>query len=158
MDQINRDRRSMDQINRDHRILGQINRDHGILGQINRDRRSWIQQTHTPQTHYSSSSSSSIRPARVFQQAAGGRLVPSDRVGRQWVLPRKYIGTSRNTQMNTRLLSRARGQSRPSCSNGKVWRRGECQCPYLSQWNEDQQYCTCIYGTYRTQTGHCATY
>lgn len=65
--------------------------------QTNRNHRSWVQRNTAP-SHYSSMS----RTARII----AGQQVPSDRVGKQWVLPRKYIGTSRNSQMNTRRSRR----------------------------------------------------
>ncbi|KAG7157588.1 putative beta-3 adrenergic receptor-like, partial [Homarus americanus] len=84
-----------------------------------------------------------------------------ERVGKQWIIPRAFITGAKGTQWNTRRRTRPRGGSnitRPSCQNGKVWRRGACVCPYLSNWEEESQRCTCIYGTYADTQGNCRSY
>ncbi|XP_063883714.1 uncharacterized protein LOC135112814 isoform X2 [Scylla paramamosain] len=68
---------------------------------------------------------------------------------KQWKWPRKFF-TSSNT-----LGGRTLSGGHQTCQNGKVWRRGQCRCPYLSRWDNETNKCECIYGTYRHASGHC---
>ncbi|XP_064105242.1 uncharacterized protein LOC135214802 [Macrobrachium nipponense] len=48
--------------------------------------------------------------------------------------------------------------ARSSCTGGKVWRRGQCRCPSLSNWDEKKSECVCIYGTYKDANGNCRSF
>nr|XP_053636003.1 uncharacterized protein LOC128691178 isoform X1 [Cherax quadricarinatus] len=89
------------------------------------------------------------------------KLSTPERIGKQWVLPRTLVGAYRTTQRNTRRRWWRRGRTnttRPSCPDGKVWRRGQCVCPYLSNWDENEGKCICIYGTYKDSNGNCRNF
>ncbi|XP_068215439.1 uncharacterized protein [Palaemon carinicauda] len=61
------------------------------------------------------------------------------------------------SQHNLKQKGRQRSE-RSSCTDGKVWRRGQCRCPSLSNWDEEKSECVCIYGTYKDALGNCRSF
>ncbi|XP_045113787.1 uncharacterized protein LOC123506026 [Portunus trituberculatus] len=85
----------------------------------------------------------------VFLSEPRNRWTVADK---QWKWPRRFF-TSSST-----LGGRSHSGGRQACENGKVWRRGQCRCPYLSRWDTETNKCECIYGTYRHASGNCYNY
>ncbi|XP_042878004.1 uncharacterized protein LOC122257038 isoform X2 [Penaeus japonicus] len=82
-----------------------------------------------------------------------GDMIHSLARTRHW-RPYQAIGTSYDV---ARKPGR-RDATSPVCPQGKVFRRGVCQCPYLSEWDEAEGSCVCTYGTYRDSRGNCHPY
>ncbi|XP_063589506.1 uncharacterized protein LOC134766539 [Penaeus indicus] len=88
-----------------------------------------------------------------------GEMIQSLARTRHW-RPYQAIGTSYDVARKPGQSSHRgrRDATSPVCPDGKVFRRGVCQCPYLSEWDEDQGACVCTYGTYRDSRGNCHPY